>query len=233
LPEPGPDDALFEVHIDGINGATTGSAFSVGAAGLWMSARHVTEGCRSIYVFTPRARQTATVAYAHAAADLSMVATGTSGRPLEVANLPPRVGDDGYSFGFPGGQLGGAHTRLVGRMRARLDGRMSGAMPALAWAEVERYPSGLNGFAGMSGGPVFDEHGRVVGIHISTWIRRGRLIAVAPEVLRDARGEAKAFAPSDNAAPVVEFELPGLSLKELSEELYRQGRIAYVYCTPP
>lgn len=231
-PEPAAaDDPIFDFGGPIARTSGSGTAFAVSSTGAWMTARHVTHDCAELTIYTPRARQDGRLMFAHRSADVSLIDTAQSGPALQLGRGTPAIGTDGYSFGFPNGQMGGAHTQLIGRMRGRYTGGWNGLMPVLAWAEVERYPQDLPAFSGMSGGPVFDADGQVVGIHVSTETRRGRLIAIAPEVLREVSAQTPSISPG--GSPLTEVSLPKVSLKSVVEGLYRNRQIAYVYCTVP
>ena len=96
----------------------------------------------------------------------------------------------------------------MGRSRMQLSGEINGTGPVLTWAEVVRYPDDLPALSGMSGGPVFDEQGKIVGIMVAASVRRGRIHTVAPEILQ---ATAQSFALTDasaNAEPVSDVATP-------------------------
>ena len=72
-------------------------------------------------------------------------------------------------------------------------GRGARDEPVLAWAEVGR-TDGLEGtLSGLSGAPVMDGRGRVLGVTIAEAPRRGRIYTTAPESFAPAiRGEQRA-----------------------------------------
>ncbi len=102
--------------------------------------------------------------------------------PLETGGL--NTSDTGYSFGYPQEKLGATEDRLMGRSRMELNGELGGVGPVLTWAETQRFPDALPALSGMSGGPMLDENGKVVGIMVAASVRRGRVHSVAPEILQ-------------------------------------------------
>jgi hypothetical protein len=154
---------------------------------------------------------------------------------LPLSTATPAYGETGFSFGFPSGTLGGAEGRLMGRARMQLGGRLAGTAPVLAWAEVRRFPDALESLGGMSGGPMLDEDGTVVGISVAASDRRGRIFTVAPEVIRTVAAEVPSFVAGRASAddePVREVGMPPVSLIDVATELSADSRIAKTYCVP-
>ena len=68
-------------------------------------------------------------------------------------------------------------------MTLRSRGRYRFEEPAIAWAEIARAPNFSGSLGGISGGPVTDRDGRVVGVTVAGSRRRGRVITTSPETL--------------------------------------------------
>ena len=175
----------------------------------------------------------AQIAYLHPQADLALLKTANVGAPA----LPLQTGDveqneTGYTFGYPKEKLGATKDRLMGRSRMQLSGEINGTGPVLTWAEVIRYPDDLPALSGMSGGPVFDEQGKIIGIMVAASVRRGRIHTVAPEILQ---ATARSFALADasaNAEPVSDVTMQSVSLSDTASALSKSSRIVPTYCIP-
>lgn len=215
LPDPSPLDEMVVVQVgEPQNGV--GTAFAVNAAGDWLTARHVVEGCAKVTLmvapgnYVPVARISMDEDH-----DLALLSTGRSPYPVTLALAAPlRIGTEGFAVGFPQGEPGELATRLVSRSRLVTRGRREAEAPILAWAEVGR-TEGLTGtLGGISGGPVFDENGSVRGVIVAESPRRGRIYTTSPQSVEAfltkqgipiESGPADKFdlsgygAPSDNA----------------------------------
>jgi len=209
-----------------------GTAFSVDPRGVWLTARHVvgSADCRRLVMIVKGTTIPASIAYLHPQSDLAVLRTamGAEAMPLETADLA--LGQSGFSFGFPTGVLGATADELLGRARMRLGGRLAGITPVITWAENERYPDGLETLGGMSGGPMLDDEGRVIGILVAASVRRGRVHSVAPELLRQVQHNIALFDPSSRPAPVAEVAGEPTALEANATLLARTSRIAKVYC---
>ena len=76
LPPPSPRDPVFEVQGGGGGGGTsTGTAFSIDQSGLWLTARHVAQGCRQIGIRGRQGWVRGAVAWAHPGADVALLRT--------------------------------------------------------------------------------------------------------------------------------------------------------------
>ena len=204
----------------------SGTAFAVSAQGLWLTARHVVEGCPRPAVVVGGGQ--AVAAEARLAGDTDIAILVTEGGPdaLPIArDTPLRRGQRGYHPGFPQGRPGEAATRLLGRESLRVRGRGARDEPVRAWAEVGR-TEGLDGtLAGLSGAPTLDGQGRVVAVTIAEAPRRGRIYTTAPESLLpviEAGIGAREFAPGELIRPT--------NYGPVSDDLRRELRVAQVVC---
>ena len=46
------------------------------------------------------------------------------------------------------------------------------------WIETQRRPRSLDQMGGISGGPIFNNEGSIVGVHVANSVRRGRAFSV-------------------------------------------------------
>src|SRR5262249_49359191 len=143
--------------------------------------------CNQIIMIVDSKNVAAKVKYLAPEADLAVLeapgARTDIGFPIGQTN--ERDGQSAFAFGFPQGTLGGTQDQLIGRAQLRLRGHLSGTAPVLAWIETQRYPDDLDSLSGISGGPMLDDTGNVVGIIVAASVRRGRNYTVAPEMLLD------------------------------------------------
>jgi serine protease Do len=186
LPAPSVFDSVSEAVAEPVLPGSTGTAFAVGP-GVWLTARHVVRGCPLVGLTDApmQMRVRAELAFVSERADVAVLRTRGGPQPLaldlEEADLT--LGTPGFHIGYPQGRPGEVESRLLGRERLVTSGAWRGRENTLAWAEAGR-SRGLDGsLGGLSGGPVLDEEGRVLGITIAESPRRGRVITTAADSL--------------------------------------------------
>lgn len=226
LPPPAADDPVFHVRIDRRRGAATGTGFSVDGAGLWMTARHVIHECERVGLRHARGTARATVAWVHPRADLALLRTQGGTPPFALAPAPLAPGQDGYAIGFPQGKPGAVHGRVLGRTQMQAEGRFTGRAPTIAWAERGRVPDFSGSLGGISGGPVLDARGHLVGVVVAETPRRGRFDTIAPEIL--ASGAGTTLPAGDPVRP--ELALSARDLPDIADALRARQRIVQAVC---
>lgn len=179
-------------------GSASGTAFSVAASGRWITARHVVDGCRQAAILLGGGQAVAArpEPLGGPADDLALLVTAGGSTALPVLRDPAglKAGARAYLPGFPGGAPGEVAVRMIRRKTLWVRRRGVGAPePVVTWAEVGR-TDGLQGsLAGLSGGPLLDEQGRVVGVALAEQPRRGLLYSTGADSLaRFARDQAHA-----------------------------------------
>jgi hypothetical protein len=233
LPPRAPTDPLFETPIDVLKSGTVtlGTAFPVNPNGTWLTARHVAnETCGQLILVVGGRQMAASIAFQHPDADLAIVTTARGAPAILVSDDALLIGDTGRSFGYPAGMLGASEDTLMGRTRMKLGGRIAGIGATLTWAEGRRFPDTLERLGGISGGPMFDESGRVVGIAVAASVRRGRVETVAPEMIAEARQATGLFALGIAETGMSEIAGTDDGLAGAAAALERGWRIAKLYC---
>ena len=233
LAAPSAQDPIFEVEPDEIKSGTVllGTAFSVDERGVWLTARHVASDlCRQLAIVADGHQVAASIAYAAPDMDVAVLTTRGGTPALQLTSGTSLVGESGYSFGYPTGVLGATEDTLMGRSRMQGTGRLVGTTPTLTWAEARRIPNSLDTLGGMSGGPMLDDSGRVIGTVVAASERRGRVHTVAPEVLSETGQASRLFSASTPSAPVQEIADRSEGLSDVATDLSDAARIVKVYC---
>jgi S1-C subfamily serine protease len=242
LPSPSPFGPQRVVKISGdLEGPRRGTAFSVDPSGLWLTARHVVEGCTKAAVAEGpgRAAEAQVLAFLDApgGADVAVLRTLGGAPALPIAEDGGlRIGQRGFHPGFPGGRPGEATSRLLGRQfletraRAPMGRRAPRRQSVLTWAEAGRTQGLHGGLAGLSGAPVLDARGRVVGLTLADAPRRGRLYTASAQDLRAALAAAGARvalgAAKSSPMTVADYGVRADSLR-------RDLSVAEVFCLDP
>lgn len=222
-----PFDPSVVVDVPAKAGPASGTAFSVGRNGLWLTARHVVDGCRKAVVIVGPDTGVAVKVRLDPRAEAAVLSSegGAAALPLALTE-PLRRGQRAFHPGFPQGEPGEASSRLLGRENLVVRGRGARTEPVLVWAETGR-TEGLKGtLGGLSGAPALDSRGRVVGVTIAESPRRGRIYTTAPEVTRatleaaGGRGDGQAL-----SEPIT----PG-NYFYVADDLRRELQVAQVVC---
>ncbi len=222
-----PFDPSVVVRAPDGQGPDTGTAFSVSDSGVWLTARHVVEGCTKVAVVVAEGRGVAAQILIAPGSEAAILTTqgGSPALPLGL-NLPLKRGARAFNPGYPQGHPGEIATRLLGRENLVLRGRGARTEAVLVWAEVGR-TEGLSGpLSGISGAPALDEAGRVIGVTVGEAPRRGRIYTTTPEAVTAAFAAAKirpaGFAPGQ-AIGVDNYG-------RVADGLRRDLRVAQVVC---
>ena len=204
-----------------------GAAFSVSDAGVWLTARHVVSGCREAAVLVSAGRGVEAKVSSDIRSDVAVLITEGGSPPLPLAlDVPLNVGQRAYHPGFPQGAQGEVASRLLGPFVLRGQGHGEERQPVLAWAEVGR-TDGLQGsLAGLSGAPVLDKAGRVIGVTLAESPRRGRIYSAPQAAIRMAlklAGQSPAEFASGQPITTDNYG-------RAADELRRDLRVAPVVC---
>ena len=221
----------------------SGTAFSVSSEGVWLTARHVVEHCRQVALMErPGKAAAARLApeplgpglSGAAPSDIAVLLTEGGAPALPLSDGKGlRIGERGFHPGYPQGTAGEATSRLLGRQTLLYRGRKGAnpgpkgrAEPVLAWAEAGRTDGMRGGLSGLSGAPVLDGRGVVIGVTLAEAPRRGRLYTTGPEAMSEALVRARKIAVPAPMGDPVTVENYGRA----SDSLRRDLRVAQVVC---
>ncbi|MDB5440631.1 MAG: serine protease [Caulobacteraceae bacterium] len=208
-------------------GPRIGSAFSVNEAGVWLTARHVVDACRSVVVLTGPGHGVAARVVIDSAAEAAVLLTNGGPPGLPLAAAMAKRGSEAFHPGFPRGRPGEAASRLLGGETFIERGRDRRAYGVLTWAEAG-HTLGLSGaLPGLSGAPALNEAGEVVGITIAQTPRRGRLFTTTTAQMRHALALAGAAPSAGLAGQPIDTGNYG----RVADDLRRELRVAQVVCT--
>ena len=230
LAPPSRDEPGVMVPVGDKQSSSSGTAFSVDRSGIWITARHVADGCDRI-VLQKTGRQFVPVNRVshHPNADISILWTRNGVPALRLLEQPLSENQDGYSFGFPKGEPGDVHARLIGRTKMHQRGRYRTNEPVVAWTHVRRVPDIGAHLGGISGGPWVNEAGLILGVHVAGNPRRGRSYATAPSSLRAAMIQAGVTQTSGSRG-VENISVTPRNFPSVGNQLRKALTVAKVLC---
>jgi serine protease Do len=204
-------------------GAGAGTAFSIDGRGVWLTARHVVEGCRQVVIVTGPGRGIGARTRLDPSSESALLFTSGGAPALPIAPVAQlRRGTLAYHPGFPKGRPGEVASRLLRRETLVLRHRSE---PVLAWAEVGHSPFLFGSLAGLSGAPALDAQGRVMAVTVAQAPHRGRIYTTTPAALAaflmDARAPRPDLSPPTVVAP---------DYHALSDRLRSSLSVAQVVC---
>ena len=204
-----------------------GTAFAINESGVWITARHVVDGCSQVGLVVGGGR-IAEVDNVKTSPDSDLAVLFTERAPHALSldlSRELRVGEVGFHVGYPQGRAGEATSRLVERSELVTRGRYRLNEPVLSWNETARSEGAEGTLAGMSGGPVFDAAGAVVGVTIAESPRQSRIYTASPESIGDFLEGQGLSAPGGEAHPVSQQ-----SYAREADRLRREMAVVKVVC---
>lgn len=223
-----PFDPSVVVEVPGMQKPGSGTAFSVADTGVWLTARHVVDGCAQTALVVAEGRGVAATVTIDPSGEAAVLTTegGAPALPLLAAGQGLKRGDLGYHPGFPQGRPGEAVSRLLGRENLVVRGRGARTEPVLVWAEVGRTDSLKGTLAGLSGAPTLDSAGRVTGVTVAEAPRRGRIYTTTPETVLKALQTARRRPATLATGEQINVDNYG----RVADGLRRDLRVAQVVC---
>ncbi len=220
LPSESPRDTTVLVELDEPMSGV-GTAFAIDNKGSWLTARHVVDGCDQVALNLGQTRAMKVDSDVSRSNDTATLTSKWKRDPLPTDLYSTRqVGEYGFFFGFPQGKPGEAAGTLLGRHKMITRGRYNTEEPILAWTEIGRSSNLKGSLGGLSGGPVFDQDGEVIGVVAAESPRRGRVYTVAPRNLQN-------LVPESTGTPrPIAVESYGVE----ADRYRRARRIAQVVC---
>lgn len=208
----------------------TGTAFSIDGRGLWVTARHVTHGCDQLALLRPFSRPIKVDSVVeHVSADVSIIRTDGGIDALPIDYSTPQYDQEGFHFGFPRGDPGAVYSKLIGRRTIKSTGTRTTREPVLVWAEKIRIPDSNESLGGISGGPILNGSGSVVGVHIAGSIRRGRSFSSLPSKIDDILDQS-GVQLTRTLTPVDVANLNSVNFGEVGNNLREELTVAQVVC---
>lgn len=204
-----------------------GTAFAVDRDGAWLTAQHVTHQCDRLGLVSDDGIDAIVDVVESAEADVSVIRQGPPAEfALALSDETPQAGSLGYHMGFPAGNPAVVVSSFIGATYATRGGPGGAAEPIFAWAESDRLPPSEGALSGISGGPTFDQQGRVIGVNAASTPRRGRVLTTDPMAIVRL---VVASAAVDEQGETADLSTPAKAAA-LFRVLLDRGIIRQVYC---
>ncbi|RAK57380.1 S1 family peptidase [Phenylobacterium deserti] len=222
-----PFDPEVVVDVEAPRGPAEGTAFSISSSGVWVTARHVVDGCKQAAIVVGPGQGVEVGVRIDPKGEAAILTTDGGAPALPLAlDRPLHRGERAFHPGFPQGEPGEVTSRLIGRENLVVRGRGARTEPVLVWAEAGR-TDGLNGsLGGLSGAPALDEQGRLIGVTIAESPRRGRIYTTTPETVeRLLASTGVRPGPAGPGQPITPE-----NYGRAADALRRDLRVAQVFC---
>lgn len=206
-----------------------GTAFAVDGGGTYVTARHVVDGCTELYFVAGPGQLEPVESYtSENTRDFAVIRAGEAPQThLALSSRAPRRGDHGFMMGYPQGEPADVRATVIGRTEMRSSGRYRMKEPVIAWVERERKPGFSGSLGGISGGPVFDGEGNIVGTVVAGAPRRGRVYTTHPRVFEETgllRQSHEGYVPDFKEG------ITNTNYDRIGRNLRASRIIAQVYC---
>jgi S1-C subfamily serine protease len=224
-----PFDPSVVVDVPGKAEPGVGTAFSVADSGVWITARHVVDGCAQAAIVVADGRGVEAKVSIDPRGEAAILTTDGGSPPLPLGlDRPLRKGDRAFHPGFPQGHAGEATSRLLGRENLVVRGRGARTEPVLVWAETGRTDNLKGTLAGLSGSPALDRAGRVIGVTVAESPRRGRIYTTVPETVSAALAASRQHPSGFAVGEPITTDNYG----RVADTMRRDLRVAQVVCLP-
>lgn len=210
---------------------SSGTAFAVESLGVLVTAAHVTDSCAQLALAPENAQprfRFAREIVQHTRADVAVVRADHTAPTLPIGDdARLERGATAFAFGYPSGVASALVGELMGRARGHGEGAF-GWSPVLVWALVSRAPDSEAPLGGISGGPLLDSEGRVVGVVIASGSeRRPRFITTTVAPVLEALDGAVRRTPVVTATP---DPVSAQSYAEYGRALRSRGSVVSAIC---
>ena len=213
------------------NQSSSGTAFYLGN-NLWMTARHVINECKEVYLKNDNKNSFIEKILIHPNSDLALFSNNNL--IPEKFEIGKEISKIAFSSGYPAGNPGDVALEFAGFMA--MEARSYNILEKHSiYAVLEKNPRNLLSFGGISGGPAFDSSGKINGVVVAEFTRRGLLGVVGIDQINWLLSASNKHSDFLNIDSNTEFNLINLEINRKNylkkgAELRRNKSISKVIC---
>ena len=213
------------------NQSSSGTAFYLGN-NLWMTARHVINECKEVYLKNDNKNSFIEKILIHPNSDLALFSNNNL--IPEKFEIGKEISKIAFSSGYPAGKPGDVALEFAGFMA--MEARSYNILEKHSiYAVLEKNPRNLLSFGGISGGPAFDSNGKINGVVVAEFTRRGLLGVVGIDQINWLLSASNKHSDFLNINSNTEFNLINLEINRKNylkkgAELRRNKSISKVIC---
>ena len=213
------------------NQSSSGTAFYLGN-NLWMTARHVINECKEVYLKNDYKSSFIEKILIHPNSDLALFSNNNL--IPEKFEIGKEISKFTFSSGYPAGKPGDVALEFAGFMA--MEARSYNILEKHSiYAVLEKNPRNLLSFGGISGGPAFDSSGKINGVVVAEFTRRGLLGVVGIDQINWLLSASNKHSDFLNIDSNTEFNLINLEINRKNylkkgAELRRNKSISKVIC---
>jgi serine protease Do len=152
---------------------------------LWMTARHVLGDCKTSYVnasFESEPEELILIdkVFLHPASDLAIFKYENDAGYFDVPSVASKEATNSllrttaFTAGYPVGTPGQLYVKYLGKA-ALSNVNYDILEPIFVWTVSSKNPDYLTTVAGISGGPLFNSEGKIMGVTVAEQVRRGTI----------------------------------------------------------
>ena len=213
------------------NQSSSGTAFYLGN-NLWMTARHVINECKEVYLKNDNKNSFIEKILIHPNSDLALFSNNNL--IPEKFEIGKEISKFVFSSGYPAGKPGDVALEFAGFMA--MEARSYNILEKHSiYAVLEKNPRNLLSFGGISGGPAFDSSGKINGVVVAEFTRRGLLGVVGIDQINWLLSASNKHSDFLNINSNTDFNLINLEINRKNylkkgAELRRNKSISKVIC---
>ena len=209
-----------------------GTAFYIGN-NMWLTARHVVNKCEQVLIKERSKKGLIEKILIHPNSDLALFKHSDTREPAKF-KLATNILQSSFTTGFPGGTPGDAALALAGFMAMEERGYNILEKHTI-FAVLEKHPTSLVSFGGISGGPSFDRFGNLNGVIVAEFTRRGLLGAVGIEqiswLITASKKDSHFFEETRNKTEKkLNTNFSQNNFKKVGERLRKEGSVSHLFC---
>jgi serine protease Do len=214
-----------------------GTGFKVGE-NLWMTARHVVDGCRAVYLNENTNTSDGSLrlikkTIIHPRSDLAAFNFENNSEPLLVPTMSDKISKksllrmQAFAVGYPATVPGHLNVKYLGKAAIK-NINLNTFEPVFVWTVSLKSPKRLGSVGGISGGPLLNAQKKLVGVMIAEQGKRGTVATADLHSINWILGTLEGRANFSGKPDMKEISTENVS--EISAGLRTSGSVVQLLC---